>query len=44
MNQSTETPRHKEDQRSGPDDAVELQYIGANTFLPISHEGSLSAQ
>jgi photosystem II stability/assembly factor-like uncharacterized protein len=25
-------------------DAVELQYIGANTFVPLSHEGSLGAQ
>jgi hypothetical protein len=25
-------------------DAVELQYIGADTFLPLSHEGSLGAQ
>jgi len=24
-------------------DAVELQYIGANTFVPLSHEGSLGA-
>jgi hypothetical protein len=24
-------------------DAVELQYIGANTFIPLSHEGSLGA-
>jgi len=25
-------------------DAVELQYIGGDTFVPISHEGSLGAQ
>lgn len=28
----------------GQEDAVDLQYIGANTFVPISHEGSLNAQ
>ena len=28
----------------GKDDAVELQYIGDNTFLVLSHEGSLSAR
>ena len=28
----------------GHDSAVELQYSGSDTFLPLSHEGSLGAQ
>jgi len=29
--------------RGGQGTAVELQYIGSNTFVPLSHEGSLGA-
>jgi hypothetical protein len=27
----------------GPNTAIELQYIGNNQFLPLSHEGTISA-